>query len=46
MKNIALLIIDMQNDFVSEDAPFRVKGALDAVGNMEKVLQHFRKNNC
>jgi nicotinamidase-related amidase len=44
-KKIALLIIDMQNDFVLEDAPFRVKGALDAVGNMEKVLQYFRKNN-
>jgi nicotinamidase-related amidase len=44
-KKIALLIIDMQNDFVLEDAPFRVKGALDAVGNMEKVMQYFRKNN-
>jgi nicotinamidase-related amidase len=44
-KKIALLIIDMQNDFVLEDAPFRVKGALDAVGNMEKVLQYFRKND-
>ena len=44
-KKIALLIIDMQNDFVLEDASFRVKGALDAVGNMEKVLRYFRKNN-
>ena len=42
-KEAALLIIDMQNDFVEEGAPLRVKGALGIVGNVKKVLDAFRK---
>ena len=45
MKNAALLIIDMQNDFVLEDAPLRVKGASDIIDNLKKVLEKFRKEN-
>ena len=45
MKNKALLIIDMQNDFVLPDAPQCVAGAVDVIGNIEKVLQLFRDKN-
>lgn len=44
MKNTALLVIDMQNDFIQEEAPFRIKGALGIIGNIKKVLEKFRKN--
>lgn len=44
-KETALLIIDMQNDFVLENAPFRVKDALDVVDNVKKVLETFRAEN-
>ncbi|MEA2037163.1 MAG: isochorismatase family cysteine hydrolase [Nanoarchaeota archaeon] len=44
MNDKALLIIDMQNDFVLEGAVFRVKGALDVVDNIKKVLEEFRAN--
>lgn len=40
-----LLIIDMQNDFILEDAPFRVKGALSIIGNIRKILGEFRKKD-
>ena len=42
VKDIALLVIDMQNDFVLENTPLRVKGALVIVDNVKKVLQEFR----
>jgi nicotinamidase-related amidase len=42
-KDTALLIVDMQNDFVLEDAPMRVNGALGIIGNTKKVLAEFRK---
>ena len=45
MKNKALLIIDMQNDFVRLDAPQCVAGAVDVINNIEKVLQIFRDKN-
>lgn len=45
MKNKALLIIDMQNDFVRPDAPQCVAGAVDVINNIEKVLQIFRDKN-
>lgn len=45
MRNIALLIIDMQNDFVLKNAPFRIRCALDIVDNLKKVLEEFRKYN-
>ena len=44
-KETALLIIDMQNDFVLEDAPFRIKGALGIVDNVRAVLEEFRSKN-
>ena len=44
-KDTALLVIDMQNDFVLENAPLRVKGALAVVDNVKKVLESFRSNN-
>ncbi len=45
MKNKALLIIDMQNDFVLPDAPQCVAGAVDVINNIEKVLQICRNKN-
>ncbi len=45
MKNKALLIIDMQNDFVLPDASHCVAGAVDVIENIEKVLQIFRDKN-
>ncbi len=42
MNKTALLIIDMQNDFVLENAPLRVKGAIEVIGNIKKVLMEFR----
>ena len=44
-KRTALLIIDMQNDFVREGAPFRVAGALAVVKNVRKVLEAFRRSD-
>lgn len=44
MEKTALLIIDMQNDFVLENAPLRVKEALSIIGNVRKVLDTFRKS--
>jgi nicotinamidase-related amidase len=43
--NTALLIIDMQNDFVLEGAPMQVKGALSVLNNVKKVLDYFRNND-
>jgi nicotinamidase-related amidase len=40
----ALLIVDMQNDFVLSDAPVCVAGARAIVANLQKVLAHFRVN--
>jgi len=42
MKNIALIIVDMQNDFVLKDAPQCINGALKIIPNLQKVLQTFR----
>ena len=41
--NFALLIIDMQNDIVLPDSPYRVDGAYSTIPNIVKVLEHFRK---
>tara|TARA_B100000315_G_C14236020_1_gene433157 strand:- start:39 stop:608 length:570 start_codon:yes stop_codon:yes gene_type:complete len=43
MKNTALLIIDMQNDFVLEGAPMQVQGGLGIIDNVKRVLQLFRE---
>ncbi len=45
MKNKALLIIDMQNDFVLPNAPQCVEGAIDVIENIEKILHKFREKN-
>jgi len=44
MGKTALLIIDMQNDFVLEGAPCRIAGALGIVENIKKILEKFRKD--
>jgi nicotinamidase-related amidase len=45
MEKPALLIIDMQNDFVLEGKPLRVAGAQAAVPKMQSVLAEFRKRS-
>ena len=40
---VALLIIDMQNDFVLPGAPLYVAGALETVGRIRSLLDWFRK---
>ena len=42
MQRPALLIIDMQNDFVLEGRPLRVAGARAVIPNIQKVLDAFR----
>ena len=41
----ALIIVDMQNDFLLEDAPICCPGRLDIVKNIEKLVRYFRTNN-
>ncbi|MDD5142583.1 isochorismatase family cysteine hydrolase [Methanoregula sp.] len=43
MERPALLIIDMQNDFVCEDSPYRVAGAASVIPRIQAVLAEFRK---
>lgn len=43
MERPALLIIDMQNDFVREDSPYRVAGAAAVIPKIQNVLAEFRK---
>ena len=45
MKRTALLIIDMQNDFVLDGAPLRVAQAQAVIPNIRTVLQQFRNKN-
>lgn len=45
MEKTALLIIDMQNDFVLEGAPLQVKGALGIINKVKKVLEEFRSKS-
>lgn len=45
MTKSALLIIDMQNDFVREGAPLRVRDAESIVGMIQQVLGVFRRNH-
>ncbi len=44
MTKSALLIIDMQNDFVREGAPLRVRDAESIVGRVQQVLGAFRRS--
>jgi nicotinamidase-related amidase len=41
----ALLIIDMQNDFVREGAPLQMQGAPPIIRNVASVLEIFRRKN-
>ncbi len=41
----ALLIIDMQNDFVLEGKPLRVTGAAAVIPKIQSVLAEFRQRN-
>ena len=43
MGKAALLIIDMQNDFVLEGKPLRVAGAAAVIPKIQAVLKEFRK---
>jgi nicotinamidase-related amidase len=43
MTRPALLIIDMQNDFVRSGSPMRVSGAEAAIGHISNVLKMFRE---
>ena len=45
MGRAALLIIDMQNDFVLESKPLRVAGASAVIPKIQSVLSEFRKRN-
>lgn len=45
MGTAALLIIDMQNDFVLEGKPLRVAGARDVIPKIQAVLAEFRKRS-
>lgn len=45
MSRPALLIIDMQNDFVRESGPLPVPGAAGIIPNLQKVLGEFRTRN-
>jgi len=45
MGHAALLIIDMQNDFVLEGKPYRVAGASAVIPKIQSVLAGFRQRN-
>jgi len=45
MKNTALIIVDMQNDFVLPNAPQCVKGAMSVVPYIQEILQRFREKS-
>ena len=44
MQKAALLIIDMQNDFIRDDAPLRVAGATTIIPNIRKLRETFRRH--
>ncbi|MDO9324139.1 MAG: isochorismatase family protein, partial [Methanoregula sp.] len=41
----ALLIIDMQNDFVLDGKPLKVAGAAAVIPKIQSVLAEFRQRN-
>ena len=41
----ALIIIDMQNDFVLPGAPMCVAGAIAIIPNLTKILNYFRSHS-
>ena len=42
LKRAALVVVDMQNDFVRKSAPFFLQGCNEAIPNIKKVLQACR----
>jgi len=44
MKKTALIMIDMQNDFVLPDTPQCIDGAVTILPNLQKILETFREN--
>ena len=44
MRRPALLVIDMQNDFVLDGAPLKVAGAGPITGKIRNLLEVFRRN--
>ena len=42
----ALLIIDMQNDFVLPDSPNVIKGAYETIPTLQSVLERFRNSGA
>jgi nicotinamidase-related amidase len=42
MNHPALLVIDMQNDFLLDNAPMQMPGARNIIPNVQKVLEIFR----
>jgi nicotinamidase-related amidase len=45
MEKRALLVIDMQNDFVLSGAPLAVEGAVRIIPKIAGLLEEFRKEN-
>ena len=45
LNHSALISIDVQNDFVLDDAPARIPGTLEAVPAMRKMIQSFRDSD-
>jgi len=41
-RKFAMIVIDMQNDFVLPDAPACVKGAFETIPRIRKLLDYFR----
>lgn len=44
-EDCALIIIDMQNDFISEEAPIECPGGRDIVPNLQKLRNWAKKND-
>ena len=44
-KNSALVVVDMQNDFVRTGAPLEVASARDTIGTHKALIQAFRKRS-
>jgi len=41
----ALIIVDMQNDFIRQGAPFEVPGGRETIAPQQRLLQYFRENH-
>ena len=45
-RKYALVIVDMQNDFVLPGSPACVAGAYDTVPAIKRLLESFRSKSC